>query len=522
MPQLFLIRLRTRLPTHAKISVQISLYSMCPFRVIHYCPHASSYHLLTAFHSAICFILSLPRPCLGWSLTFHTGPIESLRHYPHYLIMSKHRRGPWVPEEDKTLLSLVRNQGPNNWVRISQHMNYRSPKQCRERFHQNLKSSLNHELISPEEGEVIERMVNEMGKRWAEIARRLGNRSDNAVKNWWNGSMNRRRRTVIQDNEPRHATRHFHNRSDPLTITRPQRSSADLAGRRQSYAAQSNGTHLAWDFPDHGVCRSGPAPPSRLASVDDGGDTWTAQTPAFASRDSQRVLREALVDRSDCERLPTFLVPLTRNGPSFSASTASPCQRAGLSPLEPHASYTNDDQSNPRLAVFMTQGQFESPLVSPALSEVSHAPSMERAPSLVSDHNSNSSVSPKTAHSPRPDVELPAPVDTRSRAWTEQQGIRRGSAPNLQIPGSGFHGDEGYVCALPPPSAAEDKMVTSHLLAPPVALYPIIRRSDSEFSRQQYPAPQYTSMFPPPVEPSPVEGTSEQRDTRMNFTNLLN
>ncbi|RAH70751.1 putative MYB family conidiophore development protein FlbD [Aspergillus aculeatinus CBS 121060] len=105
-----------------------------------------------------------------------------------------HRRGPWVPEEDQLLLQLVREQGPNNWVRISQHMHYRSPKQCRERFHQNLKPSLNREPISAEEGLMIERMVNEMGKRWAEIARRLGNRSDNAVKNWWNGSMNRKRR----------------------------------------------------------------------------------------------------------------------------------------------------------------------------------------------------------------------------------------------------------------------------------------------------------------------------------------
>lgn len=92
------------------------------------------------------------------------------------------------------LTQLVREQGPNNWVRISQHMHYRSPKQCRERFHQNLKPSLNREPISADEGLMIERMVNEMGKRWAEIARRLGNRSDNAVKNWWNGSMNRKRR----------------------------------------------------------------------------------------------------------------------------------------------------------------------------------------------------------------------------------------------------------------------------------------------------------------------------------------
>jgi Myb-like DNA-binding protein FlbD len=35
---------------------------------------------------------------------------------------------------------LVREQGPNNWVRISQHMHYRSPKQCRERFHQEMGS----------------------------------------------------------------------------------------------------------------------------------------------------------------------------------------------------------------------------------------------------------------------------------------------------------------------------------------------------------------------------------------------
>jgi len=110
--------------------------------------------------------------------------------------MPAHKRGPWSQAEDQFILSLVHSQGAHNWVRISSMMQTRSPKQCRERFHQNLKPNLNHDPISPEEGALIEQMVAEMGKRWAEIARRLRGRSDNAVKNWWNGGQNRRRRNA--------------------------------------------------------------------------------------------------------------------------------------------------------------------------------------------------------------------------------------------------------------------------------------------------------------------------------------
>ncbi len=108
------------------------------------------------------------------------------------------RRGPWFPDEDATLLHLVRTQGPNNWARISHHMRHRSPMQCRERYHQNLKPSLNHEPISPQEGELIEQLVGEGGKRWVEIARPLGNRKRDGVKNWWNSSMNRKTTSVQQ------------------------------------------------------------------------------------------------------------------------------------------------------------------------------------------------------------------------------------------------------------------------------------------------------------------------------------
>jgi uncharacterized C2H2 Zn-finger protein len=90
------------------------------------------------------------------------------------------RRSHWLPEEDIALAQLVRSissSGPINWVRIAQNMQHRSHKQCRERYHQHLNPGLSREPITVEE-ELVERLEDKMGKRWTEIARKLGNRSE--------------------------------------------------------------------------------------------------------------------------------------------------------------------------------------------------------------------------------------------------------------------------------------------------------------------------------------------------------
>ncbi|KAK5653229.1 hypothetical protein OQA88_9128 [Cercophora sp. LCS_1] len=116
------------------------------------------------------------------STALATAPIQTIR------------RGPWSEMEDHLLKSLVQAQGNQNWVRIANSLQTRTPKQCRDRYHQALKPGINRDPITEEEGAMIQKLVGQMGKRWAEIARRLPGRSDNMIKGWWNGSQNRSKR----------------------------------------------------------------------------------------------------------------------------------------------------------------------------------------------------------------------------------------------------------------------------------------------------------------------------------------
>ena len=69
----------------------------------------------------------------------------------------------------------------------------RTSKQCPESYHNYLKPSLSRGPITDEEADKIQKFVALHGKKWAVISRQLPGRSDNAIKNWLNASVNRKK-----------------------------------------------------------------------------------------------------------------------------------------------------------------------------------------------------------------------------------------------------------------------------------------------------------------------------------------